>query len=263
MVNELCPYKALEKQKRFMRRKMRKPANMTTRTYVNNLLRINTDELPQLPPFSPTQSLREDELIDIVTFGIPKSWVRKMDEHDFDPVVKGLAATIVFCERMESSEDFTPDADQKISTKKTSTSKKYKSDRKNSGPRHGKWCDYHEVNTHNTSERETLKKLKASRSSGNDKPAHKNKTWKRKSDEAKTYSKKELAAIAKKASREAVKKATAECHAVAKRKSDSDDDSSTSSESDKSVNMMEAQMAEVDQQLADFDFDKVDNEVEC
>ena len=31
----VCPYKALEKQKRFMRRKMRKPFDMKTRTYVS------------------------------------------------------------------------------------------------------------------------------------------------------------------------------------------------------------------------------------
>ena len=47
-----CPYKALEKQKRFMRRKMRKPADMLTRTYVNHLQRINFEEMPFLPPFN-------------------------------------------------------------------------------------------------------------------------------------------------------------------------------------------------------------------
>jgi hypothetical protein len=48
----VCPYKALEKKKCFMRRKMRKPADMKIRIFVNQLHRISFDELPQLPPFA-------------------------------------------------------------------------------------------------------------------------------------------------------------------------------------------------------------------
>jgi hypothetical protein len=56
-IKMVCPYKALEKQKRFMRRKMRKLANMRIRIFVNHLHRINFDELPQLPPFATDQEL--------------------------------------------------------------------------------------------------------------------------------------------------------------------------------------------------------------
>jgi hypothetical protein len=50
IVVEACPYKVMERQKVYMRRKMRKPREMTTRTYVNHLNRINETELPALPP---------------------------------------------------------------------------------------------------------------------------------------------------------------------------------------------------------------------
>ena len=260
---EICPYKALEKQKRFMRRKMRKPANLSTRAYVSNILRINGEELPMLPPFQANQSLSADEIIDIVTFGIPKSWVRKMDEHDFDPLAKGLGPLVAFCERMEAAEEHTNDAETKVSSSKKASSKKHKSTRNNSG--RGKWCEYHETNSHDTSECEVLKKLKASKSDS--KPSFKNKTWKRKSDDAKSFTKKELNAIARKAGAAAIKKAQkkAELNAINKRKSDSDDESGSSDdESVNSVNMVEA-LNEVDQQLAQFDFDgcKSDGEISC
>ena len=61
----VIPTKALEMQKRYMQRRMRKPADMKIRQYVNHLTWINLDELPQLPPFSPTQALSSDELMDM------------------------------------------------------------------------------------------------------------------------------------------------------------------------------------------------------
>ena len=149
IVKTRCPYKALEKQKRFMRRKMRKPANLSTRAYVSNILRINGEELPMLPPFQANQSLSADEIIDIVTFGIPKSWVRKMDEHDFDPLAKGLGSLVAFCERMEAAEEHQNDPETKGTSSKK-PSKKHKSTRNNGGK--GKWCEYHETDSHNTSE---------------------------------------------------------------------------------------------------------------
>ena len=88
MMASIVPYRALAKQKRFMRRHMRKPAGMRTRAYVNHLLRINNEELPYLPPFGTNQGLSTDEIIDIVLYGVPKSWVNKMDEHDFDPLAR-------------------------------------------------------------------------------------------------------------------------------------------------------------------------------
>ena len=259
ILTELCPYKALEKQKRFMRRHMRKPADMTTRTYAANLIRINSNELTMLPPFQTGQSLTNDELIDIITYGIPKSWTRKMDEHDFDPFTKGIHELINFCERMEASENFER-AELKIKTP-PSSSKKHKSHRNN--PNKGKWCHYHEVDTHDTKDCETLKKLKNSKSDS--KPSFKNKTWKRKSDDAKSHTKKELAAIGRKASAKAIKKAKGELNAMAKRKNESSDsESSSGSEDENSVHLME-KMDAVDKQLADFNFDgtKSDGEISC
>ena len=52
-----------------LRRKMRKPVDMSVRTYIQHLQRINREELPNLPPFLNTNQLSDDEMIDIFLFG--------------------------------------------------------------------------------------------------------------------------------------------------------------------------------------------------
>ena len=198
LIRAACPYKALEKQKRFMRRKMRKPNEMTTRTYVNHLSRINSEELIILPPGGVNQRLSDDEIMDIVIYGLPKSWVKEMDRQDFDPFTKTLIQTVEFCERMEASEDFPGPHKGKDSksNKKSKTSPSNKSN-KSSGGNH---CEYHGPNTHPTSECKVIKAMVASAKKGdNEKPKYKNKTWKRSAEEGKKKTTKDLAAFIKKA----------------------------------------------------------------
>ena len=272
----VAPYKSLEKQKRYMRRKMRKPADMKTRTYVQHLYRINRDELPALPPGNNNQALPDDEVKDIITYGLPRSWTRRMDEFDFDPYSSDIAELVAFCERLESAEDFDkgqPDVNHssKKSGKKPRTSK-HKSSSRGDGD---KWCDYHETNTHNTSECDVLKKLKASKGDGGGKPSFKNKTWKRKSDDASKYSKKELAAIGKAAGKKAIKAAKKRALYAISENGTSETEHDVSSDNEESdmdsvasINMLERGMADIDQQLKDFDFaqmdgNKSDGEVSC
>ena len=92
----------------------------------------------------------------------------------------------------------------------------------------------------------------------------KNKSWSRKSDDAKKFSKKEISAIAKKAGKKAIRDAKRQLYAMSKEDSDSDVDSQSSKSSNEddnnSVHMMEASMAEIDRQLQDFDFTKMDED---
>jgi hypothetical protein len=256
-IKMVCPYKALEKQKRFMHRKMRKPANMKIRIFVNHLHRINFDEIPQLLPFMAEQELSNDELLDIILFGIPKSWVvKEMDKQDFDPFAREDVQA-QFCERMESAEDFQDTSNKQGSNLKNSYKKtKFSNNKEKPSKGSGKWYKYHDTDMHDTSECSVLKKMKESgrSNSSNKKPFNKNKTWTKKSDDAKKFSKKELNALVKKASEKAVKKATKEMNAVAKRKRDNDnDDDSTSS-----LHMLENKMKDVDDQLKNFNFEAVD-----
>ena len=263
VMTDICPYKALETQKRFMRRKMRKPADMRTRTYINLLVRINRDELPLLPPMRANQALTADEITEIVVFGLPKSWLREMYKMDFDPYQETLQRITHFCDRLEQAEATQTDS---IKVQSNSNKKKKTSHAKGSSNEKGKWCEYHETDTHNTSECSTLKKLKASKNAGGKQPPNKNKTWKRKSDDAKTFSKKELSAIAKKAGKAAVKSAKKEANAVVKRKvkyNPADEDSDDNSVN--SLNAFDKSMKDIDEQLKEFNFDdlKEDGEISC
>jgi len=256
-----CPYKVLEKQKRFMRRKMRKPHGMTTRQYVNHLQRINETELIALPPFKGRNaSFSEEEFKEIILFGIPNSWKKDMDKFDFDPYEHTVKELVEFCERMEASDDTGNDnrGNSDESPKKKSKSSKTKFDKyshKKKKVNGEKWCDYHETDTHTTAECTVMKKLKASKGEGN---STTKKQWKSKSDYAKDKAKKELNTLKKKA-----KKVKLELNAANKTKrksSDSDDhdDASESSSSYHSVNMLERSMKEVDEQLEALTFS--DNE---
>ena len=57
VVTENLPRKILAKVKRSLRRDMRKPKDMKIRCYFQNITRINTVEIPNLPPYGANQSL--------------------------------------------------------------------------------------------------------------------------------------------------------------------------------------------------------------
>jgi len=74
MMAALLPHNCLARVKRNIRREVRKPSNMTIRTYYHHLARINNEEIPLIPPFAPEQKFGDDEFTDILLFGTPKSW---------------------------------------------------------------------------------------------------------------------------------------------------------------------------------------------
>ena len=256
VVSHACPYKVLQKQKRIMRRKMRKPADMKTRLFVNHMLRIVYEELPRLPPYGPNQGFEEDELKEIIAFALPSKWTKEMTRLDHDVFVKTIDETVCFCERQEEAE--TEEGFTKVESKNGSHKKKSRFERPKKNSEEDKWCEYHSSKTHNTSECTTLQNLKK-KGKDTDKEKFKNKTWQRKSDDAKSYTKKELHAMLKKEVAKAFKsnRNKKEVHATNKRKSDSDDDeeisvSSAGSESSNSVNVMEKRMEDCDKQLGDL-----------
>jgi hypothetical protein len=161
-----------------MRRKMCKPANMKIRIFVNHLHQINFNELPQLPPFKADQELSNNKLLDINLFGIPKSWVKEMDKQDFNPFAReDIQALIQFCKRMESAEDFHDNSNKQGSNSKNSYKKtKFSNNKGKPTKGNGKWCEYHDTDTHKESRRNN---------SSDKKPFNKNNTWTKKSDIAK------------------------------------------------------------------------------
>jgi hypothetical protein len=196
VISNASPYKVLQKQKRYMRRYMRKPSDMKIRTFVHNLMKLNHEELPYLPPFGSNQKLSDDDIIEIILNASPNSWSNEMDRQNFDPLDHTVRELLSFCERIEQLEP-TSTTNGSV-TKKHDHNKRSKNSSEKGKPT-GKWCTFHKTDSHDSSEcKVLLNKDKA-------KPSYGNKTWKRKAEEGKSYSKEELNSIVKKVVDEARK----------------------------------------------------------
>jgi len=199
MVEKLVPSRALAKVKRHLRRHSRKPADMTVRAYYQNLYRINTQEIPNLPPFGDRQSFRDDEFIDIILYGTPGSWAREMERQGFDPMDHTAEEVVAFMEQLESAEVHDKAA-TKVDSKKSSdkSSSKKKSSKESLNKKGTKYCEIHGHCAHTTEECRSNKDGKRYKSDKSGSKNHKDKTWKRSADEEATVSKKELALLVKK-----------------------------------------------------------------
>jgi hypothetical protein len=245
VIESLVPHKALQRQKRCMRRYWRKPKDMAVKQYVSNILHINEVEIPLLPPFITDQGLSEDELMDMVLFGCPPSWTKEMDKQGMNPENITLTDAVAFFERLEESEGF--DASATSIKKHDIKKKKTEHNKLVSGDKH---CLIHGPNSHPSNACNELKKILANmrgESSSSSKPAYKNKTWKRGDDKKVSFksdkSKKELAAFIK----DTIKEEMNSFHSK-KRKAD-----------DSSVEEEEGEMNQMDIDLSKFNYADMDN----
>ena len=221
---DLMPAKVMPKVKRQMRREMRKPFDMKVRAYWQELTRMNESELPNLPPFGNNQSLTDDEILDIILHGTPRSWQNEMERQGFDPIDRGIPATVEFMENLEGLED--KSSIEKATTSKPKDKSKSKGKDTEGAKKHkySHFCSEHGPNyTHDTEGCNVLKN-KGKEKSGSGKFS--NKTWTRKADESNTKSKKELAAFLAKSIQKQVKEGVKKELAALqkKRKSDDSDD---------------------------------------
>ena len=229
VVMQLLPRQVLARAKRDLRRYTRKPLDMKVRNYYQAVARINDEEIPQLPPFNAHQKLTNDEVLDIVLHGTPKSWQVEMDRQGFDPMDKPLIDVVDFMENIEAAEEHTRQSD--TVQKKKSSSNDGKSNKKDHKSSNGKrkpthFCKEHGPNfSHNTDECRTLANKKGSGDSSDKKKPFSNKSWVRKAAEANSTSKKELAAFVQKAVKKGVKKQLASISKKRKNDSDSKSDS--------------------------------------
>lgn len=193
----MCPYKALQRVKRQLRRQMRKPFDMTVMEYFTAVQRINNDEIPFLPPMAVNQSLSNDEILEILHFGLPNSWKAEMVRQGFDYLDSDINSLLEFCQRLEELAEFQPVQQPKGGEKKKD-SKSGNSSKKSSGG--SKYCMLHGNNdTHTTEQCRTLQsQTKKLKSGGGNNGQSTNKTWTKKADDNKKKYAKELAAFIRK-----------------------------------------------------------------
>jgi hypothetical protein len=256
VIDRAAPKKAKLKIKRYLRREVRKPGDMKVRDYYANIIRMNNEELPELYPYD--KALTKDELIDILLWGVPRSWIRQMDLQGKDPDEMTAVQIVQFFEQIEESEDFVPDAKNGNGKGNGKKSKGKHADSNGNG-KTKKVCMIHGECGHTTDECRTVQsKVKRSKTSDdrdNSKP-NKNKSWSRKADDNKNKAKKDLNAIIKEAVQKEVNSLTEA--GILKRKSDSED-SDTESEGEE-MNCVEQRMQKVAIDAIDlnnFDLDEL------
>ena len=155
-----------------------------------------------------------------------------------------------FCERLEGVKD------NPVTKNKATSSKKQKVSKGKPNKPGGKYCVFHESTTHSTEECTTFKKVK-NKKDGAGKP----KTWEKKAGKSKKFTKKELNSFVKPASKKAVAKVKKEFttnKTPAKCKNEDNSNKATV----ESINNIETQLRNNDQQLGNFDFME-SKEIEC
>ena len=233
VTSHVFPQRALQKQKRCMRRSMRKPSNMTVREYATRINELNT-YLEKFPPNKKRQRLDDDEILDLLEFGVPRSWQNQMTLQGFDPQSdpsKKVIDFVKFCERIENST-------QEMNNNKNNPIQNGSS--KRNGEKKRKLKNYiGEIPTcilhgegHSTEECKTIqkwaKRQKSEYAQKNSKSDGKFSNWKKK-DSNKKFTKNDLNAMVAKAVKHSVQEAfamhTEEC-TKAPNDSEADDDSS-------------------------------------
>ena len=79
---------------------------MSIKNWVGRLVELNR-YLVKFPPAAngnPPQPLEDEEIADIIFFGVPNSWRKQMVLQDHDPANHTTEETVEFCQRLEETE---------------------------------------------------------------------------------------------------------------------------------------------------------------
>jgi len=97
------PHRALEIQKLWMRRKMRKPVDLTFRKMVTAVTRIN-NYIPYFPDATDADKFQEAEIIELLEWSIPQKWRNQFDLEGYVPSLFNRATLLGRCEAFERQE---------------------------------------------------------------------------------------------------------------------------------------------------------------
>ena len=103
VTSAIFPHRALETQKLWMRRHMKKPLSMTYRSLQAKVLQINS-YLPAFPDASENDKFSERELLGILEFALPNRWRKKFDLDGYVPTDHNRARLLRECEALERNE---------------------------------------------------------------------------------------------------------------------------------------------------------------
>lgn len=164
----IFPHRALEIQKLWMQRGMKKPFALSTRKTAAAIVRIN-NSLPLFPGATEESRFSATEIIGLLEWCLPQAWRAKFDLDGYVPTLGTKTQLIEACEAIERS--------QQATTKEKKEKKAPKTNPK--GEKKSYYCSLHGKNpTHNTADCWTLKNKKekeeATKKASNTKTNHKN-----------------------------------------------------------------------------------------
>ena len=120
------PHRALETQKQWMRRGMKKPRELSFRKTASAVGRLNNC-LSFFPGASEADKFNKTEVVELLEWSIPQNWKTKFDLDGYIPTQHSKDRLVTECEAIERHEP-------KLSTKTTSTSSEKQSLHKKSRP---------------------------------------------------------------------------------------------------------------------------------
>ena len=150
--SSVFPFRALEIQKLWMRRHMKKPKGVSYRSLQAKVLQIN-GYLPFFLDASADDRFSDRELLEILEFSLPAHWRTKFDLDGYVPTDHDRARLLRECEAMECNE---PGSLVDKVPKKAAKRKQKKSKDSKEKPKGTKYCSEHGWGTHGSSECWTL-----------------------------------------------------------------------------------------------------------
>jgi len=140
-------------QKRYMRRDLTKPDNMTMPEFMGLVQEIN-EYFPKFPKDleggNTIYKLSQWQLVEISKYAIADDWQNTMHLHNVDPLTGGVQDFIEFCERLETLDH--GDTEVVSKHKRSSTYKKRASSKNDSDdvPIGDQYCLLHRSSNHST-----------------------------------------------------------------------------------------------------------------
>jgi hypothetical protein len=97
------PFRALENQKQWMRRRMRKPKELSIRKFLAAVGRLN-NSLPVFPSGKESEKFTPGEILEILEWSIPESWRTKFDLDGYVPTEFTKERFMTECKAIERNE---------------------------------------------------------------------------------------------------------------------------------------------------------------
>ena len=131
---QVFPYRALENQKQWMTRMMKKPLEMKMRTFVTRVERIN-QALQHFPGASEADVLTEKQLLEVLEYSLPTFFRNKFDMEGYIPTEHDKARLIKEGETIERFQELM--MDEKKDSKNGKKNQENKRKRGDSGKSNG------------------------------------------------------------------------------------------------------------------------------